>query len=91
MYTLLTLFEEFDIYTTKGSGVNLESNAILRVVLPQNIESFSKLQYQQEKRYVSSEQFRESLNVDLNTWKDNSGENSYIIQGGGVSAFGGGN
>jgi hypothetical protein len=48
VYTLLQLFEEFDIYTKPSGSQSLENNAILRSVL----ESFSKLQFTAEKKYI---------------------------------------
>jgi hypothetical protein len=52
VYTLLQLFEEFDIYTKPSGSQSLENNAILKSVLPQNVESFSKLQFTAEKKYI---------------------------------------
>mmetsp|Transcript_23785 Transcript_23785/g.23480 ORF Transcript_23785/g.23480 Transcript_23785/m.23480 type:complete len:115 (+) Transcript_23785:190-534(+) len=70
VYTLLQLFEEFEIYSKPGgmqSGGTLEKNAILRLILPQNTETLSSLQCKQEKKFMDCSDFRESLDLQLDT------------------------
>eukprot|EP00347_Sterkiella_histriomuscorum_P019822 403340168 len=81
VYTLLQLFEEYEVYTKQSGSQSLENNAILRQVLPFNVETFSKLQLTAEKRFLQSEEYRESLsNTDSNDAR-------LLIGAGGLSQF----
>ena len=53
-YTMLLVFEEYDILTKKRGvfGASLEESTILRLILPHSLDNLSKQNESQAKRYI---------------------------------------